>query len=122
MKAILEFNLPDDQEDFKMATNALSWYAVCWDLDQELRAKTKYAPGIMGPFGYLPMMECYHGVVNVFHETYGSFEFTAESTDTIDLNNGSGYIEKDHGYNFPKSWIWIQSNCFKKHLMYLNKL
>lgn len=44
MKAILEFNLPDDQEDFKMATNALSWYSVCWDLDQELRAKTKYAP------------------------------------------------------------------------------
>lgn len=43
MKAILEFNLPDDQEDFKMATNAVSWYAVCWDLDQELRAKTKYA-------------------------------------------------------------------------------
>jgi len=44
MKAILEFNLPDDQEDFKMASNALSWYIVCWDLDQELRAKTKYAP------------------------------------------------------------------------------
>jgi len=43
MKAILEFNLPDDQDDFKMASNALSWYLVCWDLDQELRAKTKYA-------------------------------------------------------------------------------
>lgn len=43
MKAILEFNLPDDQEDFKLATNALNWYIVCWDLDQELRAKTKYA-------------------------------------------------------------------------------
>lgn len=44
MKAILEFNLPDDQEDFKLATNAINWYIVCWDLDQELRAKTKYAP------------------------------------------------------------------------------
>lgn len=44
MKAILEFNLPDDQDEFKMATNALNWYIVCWDLDQELRAKTKYAP------------------------------------------------------------------------------
>lgn len=43
MKAILEFNLPDDQEDFKLATNALSWYSVCWELDQDLRAKTKYA-------------------------------------------------------------------------------
>jgi hypothetical protein len=44
MKAILEFNLPDDQEDFKLATNAISWYSVCWELDQNLRAKTKYAP------------------------------------------------------------------------------
>ena len=44
MKAILEFNLPDDQEDFKLATNALNWYIVCWDLDQQLRSKTKYAP------------------------------------------------------------------------------
>lgn len=44
MKAILEFNLPDDQDDFKLATNALNWYIVCWDLDQQLRAKTKYAP------------------------------------------------------------------------------
>jgi len=44
MKATLEFNLPDDQDDFKLANNALNWYLVCWDLDQELRAKTKYAP------------------------------------------------------------------------------
>ena len=44
MKATLEFNLPDDQDDFKLATNALNWYIVCWDLDQQLRAKTKYAP------------------------------------------------------------------------------
>lgn len=43
MKATLEFNLPDDQDDFKLASNALNWYIVCWDLDQELRAKTKYA-------------------------------------------------------------------------------
>lgn len=43
MKAILEFNLPDDADDFKMASNALNWYIVCWDLDQALRTKTKYA-------------------------------------------------------------------------------
>jgi hypothetical protein len=44
MKATLEFNLPDDQDDFKLATNGINWYLVCWELDQELRAKTKYAP------------------------------------------------------------------------------
>ena len=44
MKAILEFNLPDDDSDFKLASNALNWYMICWELDNELRAKTKYAP------------------------------------------------------------------------------
>ena len=44
MKAILEFNLPDDQNDFQLANDGVKWYTVCWDLDQKLRAKTKYAP------------------------------------------------------------------------------
>jgi len=52
MKAILEFNLPDDQDDFKLATNGINWYLVCWELDQELRAKTKYAPDSLPPDKY----------------------------------------------------------------------
>ena len=44
MKATLEFNLPEDNDDFKMANNGVNWYLVCWELDNDLRAKTKYAP------------------------------------------------------------------------------
>lgn len=44
MKAILEFNLPDDQQDFELATKGLKFWSILWDLDQSLRAKTKYAP------------------------------------------------------------------------------
>jgi hypothetical protein len=44
MKATLEFNLPDDQEYFTLANNGLNFWRVLYDLDQELRAKTKYAP------------------------------------------------------------------------------
>ena len=44
MKAILEFNLPEDQQDFELATKGLKFWSVLWDLDQSLRAKTKYAP------------------------------------------------------------------------------
>ena len=44
MKAILEFNLPDDQQDFDLATKGLKFWSVLWELDQSLRAKTKYAP------------------------------------------------------------------------------
>ena len=44
MKAILEFNLPDDQQEFDLANSGLKFWSVLWELDQDLRAKTKYAP------------------------------------------------------------------------------
>jgi len=42
MKAIIEFNLPDDQDDFTFATKGLKYYLVLWDMDQWLRSKLKY--------------------------------------------------------------------------------
>lgn len=44
MKAILEFNLPDDQIEFQYATDGSKWASLVWDLDQHLRSKIKYAP------------------------------------------------------------------------------
>jgi hypothetical protein len=44
MKAKLEFNLPDDQQDFTLAVNAMNFWHVLWEMDQYLRSKTKYAP------------------------------------------------------------------------------
>ena len=43
MKAILEFNLPDDDQEYTLANNASNFWSVLWELDQDLRAKTKYA-------------------------------------------------------------------------------
>ena len=42
MKAILEFNLPDNQSDFNLAINGTKYYSVLWEIDQHLRAKIKY--------------------------------------------------------------------------------
>ena len=42
MKATLEFNLPDDQEDFKHATNGFNYYMALVEMDQWLRAEYKY--------------------------------------------------------------------------------
>ena len=39
----LIFDLNEDRADFELAVNAHKWYAVAWDLDQELRRRTKYA-------------------------------------------------------------------------------
>jgi hypothetical protein len=45
MRAILEFDLPDDQNDFTMALNGSKWHSVAWDLDQFLRSKVKHGDG-----------------------------------------------------------------------------
>lgn len=44
MKAILEFNLPEDNQEFKLATKASDWWNVCWEMDQWLRQQYKYMP------------------------------------------------------------------------------
>ena len=42
MKATLEYNLPEEQHDLNNALHCHDWQMVLWDLDQILRAKTKY--------------------------------------------------------------------------------
>ena len=42
MKAILEFDLPEDQEKFDTANKGMDWALVVWDIDQLLRKKLKY--------------------------------------------------------------------------------
>ena len=42
MKAILEFNLPEDKEEFDAASKGMDWAFVAWDIDQLLRNKLKY--------------------------------------------------------------------------------
>lgn len=42
MKAILEFNLPDDQEDFKLATDGVKWWSIAWNMTQWLRNEIKF--------------------------------------------------------------------------------
>ena len=66
-------------------------------------------PGIMGPFGFLPFMECYHGIVNAHHELTGHL---MQDGATWDFSGGYGYVEKDWGRSFPEAWFWLQCNHF----------
>lgn len=68
-----------------------------------------FSPGIMGPFTFVPFMECYHGIVSMDHLIEGSLIINGEH---IDMNGGRGYIEKDWGRSFPSAYIWMQSNHF----------
>ena len=42
MKAILEFNLPEDKEDFDFAANGLNYYLALTEFDRWLRGEYKY--------------------------------------------------------------------------------
>lgn len=70
-----------------------------------------WAPTIMGPFSYLPGMECIHSVISLTHTLTGSLEING---DPIDFTGGKGYIEKDWGSSFPKRYVWLQSNHFSQ--------
>ncbi len=72
--------------------------------------KTTFNPGIMGPFSFIPFMECYHGIVNIHCGIEGFLNINGRDTD---FTGGYGYLEKDWGTSFPKSWIWLQCNHFK---------
>jgi hypothetical protein len=42
MKAVIEFQLPEEQEEFNTFSNASKYYSTLWDLDQWLRGIIKY--------------------------------------------------------------------------------
>lgn len=68
------------------------------------------APSSMGWYAYIPVMECYHGVLSLHHDIAGSLMMNEEKRC---FDNGVGYMEKDWGTSFPSSWIWLQSNHFQ---------
>lgn len=75
----------------------------------EIFGATTQRPGIMGWYRYMPLMQCYHGLVSMKHGLTGKIVYKGQ---TIDMNNGTGYIEKDWGRSFPQSWVWMQSHNF----------
>ena len=42
MKATLEYNLPEDRDDFNYATNGFNYYMALVEMDQWLRSEYKY--------------------------------------------------------------------------------
>jgi hypothetical protein len=69
------------------------------------------SPGIMGPFGYLPFLECNHGVVSMTHDLRGRLMVNGAA---LDFTGGRGYLEKDWGSGFPAGYVWTQTNHFSR--------
>ena len=43
MKAIIEFDLHEERQEFEDATNGWKWKCIVSEIDNELRTRTKYA-------------------------------------------------------------------------------
>ena len=43
MKAVLEFNLPEDEYDFKLALNGSNFYSALFDIYNECRSYLKHS-------------------------------------------------------------------------------
>ncbi len=42
MKAKLEFELPEDEDAFNVASKAMDWALIAWDIEQQCRDWVKY--------------------------------------------------------------------------------
>lgn len=71
---------------------------------------TNLSPNIMGPFSYIPFMECNHAILSMQNKARGEIEINNKK---LKFEDGIGYIEKDWGTSFPKDYIWCQGNNFE---------
>ena len=77
----------------------------------DLRGAIQFGPftplgsDIMGPFRFVPGMECRHGVVSMCHTLTGALSLNGRA---IDFTGGAGYIETDRGRSFPSAYLWTQ--------------
>ncbi len=75
----------------------------------------KLSYDIMGPFKYIPFMQCKHKIYSMSNIVNGSITIQKEVHNFI---NGNGYIEGDSGYSFPKEYAWTQTHFPNGSLMF----
>jgi hypothetical protein len=90
-----ELNLPQLKGKLRITSELKPWPV------------TLASPGIMGWYGLVPFMECFHGIVSFGHSLSGELEVEGKSQS---FEAGRGYIEKDWGRNFPSGYVWLHSN------------
>lgn len=113
-----EFQAATDKFEVRIANNFFNAAGVHLDLPQ-ISGTVRYQtpldpwpvtwrePGIMGWYGMVPLMECFHGVVSFGHELSGEVLIEGRP---VNLAGGRGYIEKDWGQAFPAGYVWTATN------------
>ncbi|GAA3642064.1 tocopherol cyclase family protein [Microbacterium awajiense] len=113
-----EFEASDREFEVRVGPNRFSASGADLDLPQ-LQGRVEFTsalepwpvtvrePGIMGWYGLVPFMECFHGIVSFGHGLSGTLD--VEGSD-VSFDGGRGYIEKDWGRAFPSGYVWLASN------------
>ena len=69
---------------------------------------------IMGPFQYVPLMQCRHSVYSMRHRVDGEICVNGVP---YSFHSAVGYVEGDRGYSFPKEYVWTQCSFREGALM-----
>ena len=64
---------------------------------------------IMGPFVFVPCMECRHSVYSMQHQVNGKLYINGKA---YVFRDAWGYWEGDSGHSFPQKYAWTQSFLF----------
>ena len=82
-------------------------HAAGVDLEGRLAFQSVTPPryDIMGPFRFLPRMQCRHTVVSMAHQVSGDLTLNGRA---YRFRSDPGYIEGDRGVSFPRRYVWTQ--------------
>lgn len=116
---VKEFRADENRFSVRIGPNYFSSTGINVDLQSQnfsvkgilhYSALTPPDGDMMGPFRYIPLMQCNHGVLSLTHRLEGTLEINGTE---VDFADGTGYIEKDWGTSFPEAYLWTQLNWFE---------
>ena len=88
--------------------------------DVEIVGQLRFGPltpiryDIMGPFRYVPYLQCRHSVFSMAHTVNGHLRINGIC---YEFTDGLGYMEGDRGRSFPREYLWTQCHFRDGSLM-----
>lgn len=98
----------------RMGSNTFTPTGIRLDIESEnwnAKGNLRFGPltplgyDIMGPFQFVPFMQCRHSVYSLYHWVEGEMVINGR---TYVFHKGLGYMEGDRGRSFPKAYLWTQ--------------
>lgn len=106
--AAADFQVAEHRLSVRLGPNAFSDLGLNLNIERpgcSIRGAVAFEPltrlrsDIMGPFRFIPAMECAHGVISMGHRLEGVLTVNGER---FDFSGGTGYIETDRGILFRR--------------------